>query len=239
MDHGGLLSDSTDNHGRINLIGEVPQVGILGGVFPNYRVFDPRDKTIINEEVDKVAKVTFKNAAGDLLFEFTGEGDERALMPVGTKIQNFNETKAKGVVRSLANLSAREFVDQTMPEETSGLSSTAPSAVLELANSGEANTVTLWIGNEDTAKKLTYVKSSSSDQVFAISSSTAERLLAKADDFARTDEDLKKEEEQKAKAAEAAAKRGPGPMGMGGLGNQQIPPELMKQIQAQMAKNPQ
>lgn len=209
-----------------------------------------RDKTIIKQDMDKIEKVVFKNDAGELSFEFTGEGAERSLQPVGVQIQNFNETKATGVVRTLASLSAREFVDEALPEETTGLSQDAPSVVLELSrgdgksDAGDegGNTTTLWIGKEDTEKKQTYVKSSESNQVFTISSSTADRLLAKVDDYARTDEDLKKEEERQKKAAEAAAQRGGGPMGMGGmggLGNQQIPPELMRQIQAQMAKNPQ
>lgn len=197
-----------------------------------------RDKTIFKVDNDKIKKVSFKHRDGELAFEFTGEGNERSLGPLGVKIQNFNETKAKGIVRTLSSLSARGFVDEPLPPEKTGLGEDAAKVVLELAEPGEDNARSLWIGKEDAEKKQTYVKASTGDQIFTISSATAERLLAKADDFARTDEDMKKEEERRKKAAEAAARGGNQPPGMGGVGNQQIPPELMRQIQAQMAKNP-
>ena len=62
-------------------------------------------------------------------------------------------------------------------------------------------------------------------------------MKAKKDDFARTDEELAKEEERKKKARKAAANQAMQVPAMSGRpGTQQIPPDVMRKIQAQMAK---
>jgi hypothetical protein len=66
----------------------------------------------------------------------------------------------------------------------------------------------------------------------------ANRIRVTADDFARTDEQVAKDEEQKKKARSNGMQGAGMPPGMGGSpgGQQQIPPELMKQIREQMAR---
>ena len=78
--------------------------------------------------------------------------------------------------------------------------------------------------------KKTYVKTSESDQIFLVTKSKVDRLRIEADDFARTDEEVAKEEERRKKAAE-----NPPPAMSGTPGTQQIPPDVMRKIQAQMA----
>ncbi len=207
----------------------------------NKSVKNLRDKAILKREQDNVKKVTFTSEKGELVFETTSEGEETSLKPVGAEIENFNETKAKGIVRSLTNLSAREFVDEALTEEQTGLGADASKAVVEIQKSGESaepETVTVFIGKDLEEDRKTYLKTSLSDQLFLVSTSTTDRFKVAAADFARTAEEMKKEEERKKKAAQAPPQMPPGMMGgMGGMGgNQQIPPDVMRKIQAQMAK---
>ncbi|MDJ0761645.1 MAG: DUF4340 domain-containing protein [Myxococcota bacterium] len=202
---------------------------------------DLRNKIIFKAEVDAIKKVTFKTGKDAVAFAFEGEGADRSLAPVDVAIKNFDEKKAMGVIRSVASVMARDFVDAPLPPESTGLDETADRAIVAFTGAGDGEEITtLVFGNDIEADKQTYVKTSASDQVFLVSTSKIARLKVKADDFARTDADVKKEAERAQKAAEARAGQGGAPLpAMGGApGTQQIPPDVLKKIQAQMAKQP-
>lgn len=203
----------------------------------NKSVQSLRDKAVTDLELENINKVTFANPGGELVLARSGEGAEATVAPEAVEIQNFDETKAKSLVRSAIKLSARAFVDEDLPVEKTGLGEDAAKFVIETASSGEAGPVTVWLGNDLEEENQTYVKTSNSSQLFLVSKSQAEKLrTAKKEDFARTDEEVAKEEERKKKAAEAAAQRGSQPPAMAGMpGTQQIPPDVMKKIQEQMA----
>ncbi len=200
-----------------------------------------RDKTVLKRDVGSVKKVTFTNEKGGLVLEKSGEGEDAKLGPAGAEIKNFDQSKADGMVQALVSLTTREFVDEQLQGGETGLTESAASAVVEVEGSGKTDAVTVWLGKEIEKTKKTYVKTSESNQVFLVSSSTANRFKVGPDDFSRTDKQMKEEEEKKKAAAANPPQMPPGMMGMGGGmggmgGNQQIPPDLMKKIQEQMAK---
>jgi hypothetical protein len=196
-----------------------------------------RDNTVIVLEIGDIAKLRFVGEDGELVLTREGDEAQATWLPVGVKIENFNDRKAEGILRTLAHVRARDFVDSDLATEQTGLGDKADKVVIELKGSGEPEMVTLWLGANKEEDRVTYLKSSKSDQVFLIPTATADRLRVRADDFARTDEELAKDEEQKKKARSKAAQGARMPPGMGGPpGGQQIPPEVMKQIREQMAR---
>jgi hypothetical protein len=198
-----------------------------------------RDKTVLDLKVGDIGKVTFFGKHGELVLARAEGKAGTKLQPVGVQIQNFNDSKAEGILRTFGRVRAREFVDSALPIEQSGLGDNAYKIVIELTGSGEPETITLWLGADKEENKVTYLKTSTSDQLFLIMTAIADRIRVAADDFARTDDDLAKDEEQKKKARANAMPGTAMPPGMGGMPSgqqQQIPPELMKQIREQMAR---
>jgi hypothetical protein len=213
-----------------------------------------RDKAVFALDDDSVTRMAFANASGELTLERSGEGEAAAFAPVGVAIRNFDGRKAGSIAKMLTSLSARDFVDGQPAAEETGLGPDAPRVVFDARKDGEPVQVTLWLGRETEQDRNTHLKTSlTGDQVFLVSSHMVKRLQAKADDFARTDEELAKEEErrQKAEAARAAGGHehgapGLGPAGVPGMmppamagqpGGQQIPPEVMEKIRKQMQKS--
>jgi len=216
----------------------------------NKSVKNLRDKTVLKLDRDTVSKVTFVNEHGELVFEQVteGEGDDAKVSyrPVGVEIENFNARKATSIAKSLTGLSARNFVDDDPGAEATGLGPDAPKVTFEAEKDGKKGSYTIWVGKENEKERMTHIKTSESDQIYLVSAHMVKRYMPEADDFARTDEEVvqeeerlkKQEEHRKLHEAQAAAGGGMGmPPAMGGQpGQQQIPPEIMKQIQEQMAK---
>jgi hypothetical protein len=193
-----------------------------------------RDDTVIDLEKGDIAKVTFTGNHGELVLARKEEEAQAKLLPVGVEIKNFNQRKAEEILQTLSHVRARDFVDLDVATEKTGLGDQASQVIVELKGSGKPETVTLWLGADKEESRVTYLKTSKTDQVFLIPTAVANRLRAGADDFARTDEELAKDEEQKKKARSKGATR---PPGIGGApGSQQMPPEVMRQIREQMAR---
>jgi hypothetical protein len=245
-----IVGVTRHNMTYVRLPGEDTVYRIKGSHRPTFNksVKNLRDKTVLKLDRDTVSKVTFTNEEGELTFERVteGEGEEAKVSyrPVGVEIQNFHTRKATSIAKSLTGLSARNFVDEDPGLEVTGLTPDAAKVVFDAEEGGKTGSYTLWIGAENEKERQTYIKTSQSDQIFLVSSHMVKRYRAKADDFARTDEEVVAEEERLKKAEEhrraheAQAAGGMGmPPAMGGQpGQQQIPPEIMKQIQEQMAK---
>jgi hypothetical protein len=172
-----------------------------------------REKTVIDIKQENIQKVTFKHDGKELVLEQAsaeseGEEAKKKIQPVGVEIKNFDEKKAKGVFRALAKITARDFVDEKLPDETTGLGPSATQVVVESMQDDKPVTTTIFVGKDTGEDNQTYVKTSASEQVFLVGDFTTKRFRATADDFTRTDEEIAKEEESRKKAAEAAAKRG-------------------------------
>lgn len=215
-----------------------------------------REKTVTKLERGTVSRLKFVNDKGELELVRTGEkpADREGMAPVavfepvGVEIENFNERLAAGTANSLTGLVARDFVDQPLPDDVTGLGEGAPRVEFDASSDGKKGTYTIWVGNTDEKSRQTYIKTSMSDQIFLVSAHMVTRYNASAQDFARTDEQVKQEEEARAAAAAHAEEHrqhddmmkqvqspgGPAPGASAGAN--QIPPEVMEKIRAQMEK---
>jgi hypothetical protein len=213
-----------------------------------------RDKTVTRLDRGSVTRVRFINEKGELELVRKGEqapdregGDPIPVFePVGVLIQNFDVRKAAGTAMSLTGLVTKDFVDEPVSEEISGLTAAAPRVEFDATLDGKPGTFTLWVGKDDKESRQTYVKTSLSEQVFLVSTHLVGRYLSSSDSFARTDQQVAEEEKQRAAAAAHAAEHedhaetmrqmeaAPGPAA--GPGGGAIPPEMMEKIRAQMEK---
>ena len=98
-----------------------------------------RDKKVVKLDRGSVSKATFVNENGELTIEREGEGDEATYRPVGVEIENFDERKAASTFRALASLSARDFVDEPLPDEQTGLGPDAAEVRYRAERDGETS----------------------------------------------------------------------------------------------------
>jgi hypothetical protein len=195
-----------------------------------------REKTIVKVKFDDIKRVTFKTDGESLTLEKEGKDKEAKVKPVDVEIKNFDETKAKGVIRSLASLNALDFEDAEVPDDKTGLGEGATEVLLEAQKDDKPYNVTVLVGKEKEGKTQTYCKVSDNKQVFLMSNYTAKRLKSKAEDFSKSDEDVKKEEERKKKAEEKKTEKigDKDAVVNTAPGGKQLPPDVMKKVQEQM-----
>jgi len=164
-----------------------------------------RDKTMLKLPDDRIDRVTFTNENGTLALA-RGKG---GWAPVGAVIKNFNYKKFESLVKSLAELSTHDFADEAVPPETSGLGDQASKVVIHVAAEpkgdagpqGPGEEHTIFIGAEKEKGADSYVRVDQNPQIFLLAKYNVIRFKPKADDYARTDEQMKKETEAAAKAA--------------------------------------
>ncbi len=154
-----------------------------------------RDKTVTYLDEHSVSRVKYVNPKGTLEMVRKGSGDEALFEPLDREIQNFNTRKAMGNAAALTRLLTRDYVDQPLDEKLTGLGTAAKTVEFDATQSGQADTYTIWIGKADKKKRQTYVKTSLADQIYLVSTHIAARFDVGAEDFARTDEQLVREEQ--------------------------------------------
>jgi Domain of unknown function (DUF4340) len=194
-----------------------------------------REKSVFKTDSKSVTKLTIVNGESELTLA-KGEGPDGKFAPINGEINNFDEAKASSLTNYFTNLSTREFVDEVLSDEKTGLGTGSVSIQVEATRDGEPVTATLWIGNDE--QSTTYVKTSEQKQVFRIPASTAKQLRVTADDFARSDEEMEAAAKRASEATAQApmgAQPPPGSQMIDVGADGKIPPELMKQIQAQLA----
>ncbi len=162
-----------------------------------------REKTIMKVEMADLDKVTFTQGETSLTLVKEGEDKEYTTKPEGQEIENFDDKKAAGVVRSAVRLNAVNFVDEKVPVETSGLDDTTDRYTVVGKKEGKPYTGTVFIGKQVEDKAQVYARSSDSDQVFLISKYTADRLRAKVADFIKEE----KKDDKTANAKNAPVKK--------------------------------
>ncbi len=170
-----------------------------------------RDKAVTFFDEHSVARVKYINEKGALETVKKGVGQEATFEAVGVKIRNFNAARARGNATALARVLTRDFVDEPLGEEITGLGKGAKIVEFDAKKNGVPGIHRIWIGKAHEKKRQTYVKTSLSEQVFLISTHVAARFDVGAEDFARTDEQVVKEkqlrETQEKHAAEHAKHR--------------------------------
>jgi hypothetical protein len=213
--------------------------GALRGTF-NKSVKNLRDHAVTQLDRGSVTRV--KITAPDGVFEMVkkGEGAEAKFEPVGDPIQNFDWRKADGIANALTGLTTRDFADEPVADDVSGLGAGALRVEFDAAKDKAKGTFTVLVGKDVEKEHETYVKTSLSDQVFLVAAHIVARFRTKAADFARTDQQVADEEKRRKAAEDHARMHEDNAQATEAqqAGGQSIPPEILEQLKAKMANQP-
>jgi len=204
----------------------------------NKSVKNLRDRVVIHLDKDSVTRATFTNERGMLDVERKDVDGGIRYLPVEAEVKNFDWRKAKGAVNAIVALTTRDYADEPLADDITGLGEGAARVEFEATNNGKVGKYTIWFGKTDENKRLTYAKTSVSDQIFLIAAHVAARFITDLKDYERTDEQVVAQEKQRKAAEEHAAmhrQHAGQPSRVGApANNQQIPPDIMKKLRDQM-----
>ena len=206
----------------------------------NKSVKNLRDHAVTQLDRGSVTRVKITTPDGGFEMARKEAGEAVKFEPVDGPIKNFDWRRADGLANALTGLSTRDFVDQPIADDASGLGAGALRIEFDAAKDGAKGTFTVWIGKELEKERQTYVKTSLTDQVFLISSHIIARFKIKAEDFARTDEQVAEEEKRRKEAMDHAQMHDDSAQAAAAAqaGGQSIPPEILEKLKAQMASQP-
>jgi hypothetical protein len=195
-----------------------------------------RDHAVTQLDRGSVTRVKITSPEGEFEMSRKEAGEGVKFEPAGAPIQNFDWRRADGLANALTGLSTRDFVDQPIADDVSGLGTGALRIEFDAAKEKVKGTYTVWIGKELEKERQTYVKTSLSDQVFLIASHIIARFKTKAEDFARTDQQVADEEKRRQEAEAHARMHEDSAQGAAAAqaGGQSIPPEVLEKLKAQM-----
>ncbi|MDB4987144.1 MAG: hypothetical protein JWN04_2322 [Myxococcaceae bacterium] len=186
-----------------------------------------RKREITDLDVTQVSALAISSKKGNFKFE-RGPADAWTQAKGEKPIAKFDPEQVQSLLSTATHLRAADFAAAGEPDAVTGLD--APSAKLTLTKK-DASTLELSIGKQHPGSDDFYVRSSESPVVFRVAKFSAERLMPEAKYFEKVE-----------KPAQAAAPQGmqqgmPPGMQMGGPGGGQggITPEMMEQIQRQLA----
>ncbi len=224
----------------VRLHGEDPVFAVdqsLRWVF-NKKLKDWRDKTITEETAANVVKIDFEQP--DARWTFVKDGDTWKQVEPKKPIEKFDSAKVDSMASTLSRLSAVDFGEPSMTPEQAGLGEGAAKVTLTYsvpagadagAGASDAGTakaapdkeLVLLVGKEKDGN--TYVKRQDGKLIYLVSGYTAKKLKPTLEEFQES-------EEPEAHPGMAGM---PGMPGMqGGPGGQNIPPDVMAKIQAQL-----
>ncbi len=163
-----------------------------------------RDRAVLRLDRDSISKMKFTNEHGSLTLLRKGTDHPPTYAPQGVELSNFNNWRARKVASVLSLITARDFADERITASQAGLDDNAASVEIEARRDGTPGTFTIQIGKEEQRRHLTYIKTNLSDELFLISNHLLASLKSRAEDFARTDEELAREREAIKRAAEHA-----------------------------------
>jgi len=195
-----------------------------------------RDHAVTQLDRGSVTRVKIATPEGEFEMARKEATESAKFEPVGAPIQNFDWRRADGLANALTGLSTRDFVDAPVTDDVSGLGEGALRIEFDAAKDGKQGTFTVWVGKALEKERQTYVKTSLSDQVFLVSSHIIARFKTKAEDFARTDDQVAEEEKRRAAAMEHGQMHDDNAQAAAAAqaGGQSIPPEIMEKLKAQM-----
>lgn len=209
-----------------------------------------RNKRIVDVAPERVVGLRYQ--VGERELAFTRGADDEWSLTAGEPIERFGAQRVQAVAATLARMRATEFAAADVTEAAAGLDN--PSAVVSLTvgpppaeateteDGGVAPTppvqeaitevLVLELGGDAPSDGQVYVRLRGNPTIYTISRYSADRL--------RGEPTLFQDPEPGAEGADAGEGAGeldmPGMEGMGGPGGQQIPEELMRQIQEQMQR---
>lgn len=188
-----ILGVSRNGRTAVRRPGDNKVFQIRGRIRPyfNNTTKDLRSPTITAFDDNSVSRVRFISPQSSFEFFRNETLAEPIYQTSNSKIRNFNVGKARTIAKQLQFLLAKDFVDQNAPDDMTGLHPNAPQVSFDAIDHGEKKTCTLTIGNDLPYTGLTYLQSSTEDQIFLISTHIAALFKSTAADFSLTDAEKK------------------------------------------------
>lgn len=146
-----------------------------------------RDKKIFEFDEKDVAKVTIENENGAFVFEKDGESwkaEHAEPKKPAKEIEEFDKAKLDSMIRAYKGLNATDFGDGKQPSDV-GLAEPAATVTIELK--GGSGKHVLKVGDTSEGSNR-WVMKNGSNQIWSVSSWTADWATAKADKFQKSDE---------------------------------------------------
>jgi hypothetical protein len=201
--------------------GQDPVLAVRGSIRYAFdkEVKDFRNREITDLDAAELSALSISSAKGNFKFERQGEAWTQAQ---GEKpIAKFDGQRVQTLAGALANLRASDFAAPGESDEATGLAT--PTAKVELTKK-DGSTVSVLLGKEHASGSDNYLRTSQSDVVYRVAKFTADQLTPDAKSFEKVE-------------PQPAAEAPPGMPGMGGAGGPGggLPPEVMQQLQRQMA----
>ena len=178
-----------------------------------------RDRTVTDEEVDQIARLTLKTPEETIVL--VRDGDTFKQAEGETPIENFDASKARSLVSSVARLSTVDFAKDDITPEAAGTAE-GELALVTVELDGDAGTQQIVLKLGKKVDSHYYLQREGRDELFLVSSFIGNRLSAGSKELQKSAED------NTAVATPTPAMPGPGAGPHG-----QLPPELLKQLQQQ------
>ena len=138
-------------------------------------VFDLRDKKLLQVDDDKISRVVLNASGGSIEFGKTGDDAWQILQPRPLRADNFT---VGDLVRSVRNAEMMSVLEED-GEPSGEYDFSKPAASVEVVDEGGTHTLTVAADKDDKY----YAKSSDLEGVYEVSSTMAEGLDKKLEDF--------------------------------------------------------
>lgn len=178
-----------------------------------------RDRVITDVDTAEVTAMVVESPKGVFKFDKADKAWTQAAKE--KPITDFSDAKVQSLASTLLRLRAADFADEGMTAEAAGFGPLNGKVTFTVKTGAP---VVLELGKAHENGREYYARVTGKDTIFRISKFTADRIIADATAFA----DSKKDEDKG--AAEA-----PPMMPPGEGAPQQLPPEIMEQLQRQLA----
>lgn len=203
-------------------------VGVFGASGSLRYAFDRelkawRNRRVVEVEAADVSSIAFESANGS--FQLERAGDTWTASQGAEALGDFDPKKVSGLVSTAARLIASDFAGEDVSEARAGL--TEPNARLTLGISSGAEPIVLEIGDATDEPSEAYLRRDGNETIYVVSQYLADRLRPDAAAF------------QKSEEAPAPPPPTMPAIPQQGQGQQQLPPEIMRQLQEQIRQQQQ
>ncbi|QQR89997.1 MAG: DUF4340 domain-containing protein [Myxococcales bacterium] len=188
-----------------------------------------RNRKILALEAGKIARVDYKH--DNVSFSLVNKDGSWDLADGSKAIKKFSASKAQSLVNNVASLNATDFAADSVTPEQAGLDhpNATVTVSMQAAEGTKPEVHTVIIGKKNPSDENQYfIQRTDKPIIYLTTKYIAERLMP-------TEKDLQ-EDEKKEGDAPPTPLPGAGMPGMppGAGGGQQLPPEVMRQIQQQL-----
>jgi hypothetical protein len=149
-----------------------------------------RDKKIFEFDEKAAVKITIDNENGEFVFDKDGEAWKGTFAEPKKKpkeIEEYDKAKVESLVRAYKSLNAADFGDDKKPADV-GLDEPTATITIELKGGSGKHVLTVGDNSEGSNR---WVMKNGSDQIFSVSSWTADWATANVEKFQKSDEPAK------------------------------------------------